>query len=126
MSQLTKQVEPYKASILYLMNNAWKDSAELEAILFKDLQSTLTRHNRIKLLLNGEEKFPELLLFLSEAKYHIHLEYYIYEQDEIGSAIIEILIRKAKEDVKVRFMYDDFGSPAIRKKIEKRMFDEGI
>jgi cardiolipin synthase len=54
------------------------------------------------------------------------LEYYIYEQDEIGSAIIELLITKAKEGIKVRFIYDDFGSLSIKKKIEKRMRDSGI
>ena len=38
------------------------------------------------MLLNGEEKFPELLACLEKAKHHIHMEYYIYEQDEIGKA----------------------------------------
>ena len=54
------------------------------------------------------------------------MEYYIYEQDEIGYAIIELLIDKAKEGIKVRFIYDDFGSPSIKKKIEKRMEESGI
>ena len=50
----------------------------------KELRSPLTRRNKVKLLLNGEEKFPEVLEALSNAKHHIHIEYYIYEQDEIG------------------------------------------
>ena len=95
-------------------------------MLLKDLHSPLTRNNRVKLLLNGEEKFPELIKCLQSAKHHIHMEYYIFEQDEIGTAIIELLITKAKEGVQVRFIYDDFGSPSIKKKIEKRMRDAGI
>jgi cardiolipin synthase len=63
---------------------------------------------------------------LKKAKHHIHLEYYIYEQDDIGNEIIEILIEKATEGVEVRFIYDDFGSPTIKKKIEKRMRDAGV
>ena len=63
---------------------------------------------------------------LREAKHHIHIEYYIYEQDEIGTAIIELLIQKAKEGVEVRFIYDDFGSPSIKKKIERRMREAGM
>ncbi len=102
------------------------DNAELATMLIKDLHSPLTRHNTVKLLLNGEEKFPELFLALAEAKHHIHIEYYIYECDEIGTALIELLIRKAGEGVQVRFIYDDFGSPSIKKKIEKRMRDVGI
>src|SRR6187401_2196214 len=36
------------------------DNAELVSMLLKDLRSPLTRNNGVKLLLNGEEKFPEL------------------------------------------------------------------
>ena len=87
------------------------EDAEIASMLLKDLRSPLTRNNKVKLLVNGEEKFPELLTALEKAKNHIHIEYYIFEHDEIGNAIIETLIRKAQEGVKVRFIYDDFGSP---------------
>ena len=126
LEMLRKEIEPYKNSIVILKDNMREDMAELAAMLLKDLQSPLTRNNRVKLLLNGEEKFPELLQCLHQAKHHIHLEYYIYEGDAIGDAIIEVLISKAKEGVKVRFNYDDFGSPSIKKKLEKRMRDAGI
>ena len=95
-------------------------------MLLKDLRSPLTRNNKVKLLVNGEEKFPELIKCLKAAKHHIHIEYYIFEQDEIGTTIIEILIAKAKEGVQVKFIYDDFGSPSIKKKIEKKMQAAGI
>jgi cardiolipin synthase len=58
--------------------------------------------------------------------HHIHLEYYIYEQDEIGTTIIELLIKKAKEGIQVRFIYDDFGSHTIKKRTEARMREAGI
>jgi len=103
------------------------DNGELAAMLVKNLQSPLTRHNQVKILLNGEEKFPELLQAMAKATHHIHFEYYIFEQhDEIGLAIIELLISKAKEGVEVRFIYDDFGSPSIKKKIEKRLQEAGV
>ena len=63
---------------------------------------------------------------MAGAKHHIHLEYYIFEQDDTGKTIIELLITKAKEGVQVRFIYDDFGSPAIKNKIEKRLKDAGV
>ena len=84
-------------------------------MLLRDSMSPLTANNSVKLLVNGENKFPEVLKALSEAKNHIHIEYYIYEDDEIGRAIEKILIKKAKEGVAVRFIYDDFGSRSIRK-----------
>ncbi len=56
-----------------------------------------SNQNSVKLLINGEEKFPELLDALKQAKHHIHLEYYIYEDDTIGNDIADILIQKANE-----------------------------
>ncbi|MBQ0767701.1 MAG: cardiolipin synthase [Bizionia sp.] len=72
-------------------------------------------NNSIELLINGEHKFPEVIKSLEAAKDHIHIEYYIFVDDNIGNTIGDILIRKAQEGVKVRFIYDDFGSNSIRK-----------
>ncbi len=90
-------------------------------MLVKDTKSPLTGNNAVKILVNGEQKFPEVLKALQEAKNHIHIEYYIYEDDETGRAIEKVLIQKAKEGVDVRFIYDDFGSRSIRKKMVHRL-----
>jgi len=124
LAKLRKKI-PYSVTSVKPEELSGDGSAELASMLIKDLRSPLTRHNSVKLLLNGEEKFPELLEALEKAKDHIHIEYYIFEHDEIGNAIIEVLIRKAQEGVKVRFIYDDFGSPSLKKKTEKRMRDAG-
>ena len=88
--------------------------------------SPLTMGNMAALLVNGEEKFPALIKALEEAREHIHIEYYIYENDRIGQAIADILIRKVKSGVAVRFIYDDFGSRGIRKNISKKLKVAGI
>jgi cardiolipin synthase A/B len=124
LEQLKKNI-PYYNEVIVKRDSLQGDNAELATLLIKDLHSPLTRQNTLKLLLNGEEKFPELMEALKKAKHHIHIEYYIYEQDEIGTAIIELLIKKATEGVQVRFIYDDFGS-RIKKKTATRMLDAGI
>ena len=126
LNELKKKIPEYAKCTLDPADIAKDDNAELAAMLLKDLRSPLTRNNRVKLLINGEEKFPELLKCLQHAKHHIHIEYYIFEQDEIGTAIIEILIEKAKQGVQVKFIYDDFGSPSIKKKVERKMQAAGI
>ncbi|MDZ4707643.1 MAG: cardiolipin synthase [Saprospiraceae bacterium] len=123
---LQKQIIHYSQATVKPGDLAEEDHTELARMLIKDLQSPLTRGNSIKLLLNGEEKFPELLSALEAAHHHIHLQYYIYDQDEIGTAIIELLIRKARSGVQVKVIYDDFGSPSIKSKTEKRMQDAGV
>jgi cardiolipin synthase len=99
---------------------------ELGTLLLKDLGSPITVNNTVTVYQNGEHKFPSVLETINAATHHIHLEYYIYECDEIGMAIIEALILKARDGVEVRFIYDDFGSPSISSALEKRMNDAGI
>lgn len=126
LAAVTSGIEHYNDAMLKKIDVEQGQMGELAAMLIRDLQTPLTRHNEVTLLVNGEEKFPEMLADIAAAKDHVHIEYYIFEQDEIGSQIIELLIKKAKEGVEVRFIYDDFGSPTIKKKLEKRMRDAGI
>ncbi|WOD44588.1 cardiolipin synthase [Hwangdonia lutea] len=88
--------------------------------------SPLTANNEVKLLINGEEKFPELLKAIENATHHIHFEYYIYENDITGNQVADLLIKKAKQGVEVRFMYDDFGSHGLGEPFIKKLQDAGV
>jgi len=93
----------------------------------KNLGADLVLPNdEILVLENGETKFPVLLEALRNAQHHIHIEYYIYQNDVIGNTIKDILIAKAQEGVEVRFIYDDFGSLGIRKHFAKELKANGV
>lgn len=102
------------------------DGESLVHLLLRDSLSPLTTGNVVKLLINGEEKFPEVIDALKSARHHIHFEYYIYDNDVIGNRLKEILMQKAREGVEVRFIYDDFGSRSIRKKFLRELKDSGV
>ncbi len=119
--ELKEKLYRYSKQTFTESDAAVQNNKELAYLLLNDNTSPLTSHNSVKLLINGENKFPELLQALQAAKHHIHLEYYIYEDDEIGRAIETLLIQKAKEGVTIRFIYDDFGSRSIRKKLVPRL-----
>lgn len=102
------------------------DAESLVNLLLKDSLSPLATGNKLKVLTNGEEKFPDVFQALNNARHHIHLEYYIYEDDVVGNQVKEILIRKASEGVKVRLIYDAFGSRSIRKKFLRELSDSGV
>jgi cardiolipin synthase len=68
-----------------------------------------TSNNKIDVYVDGNEKFDNLLMDIKEAKNHIHLEYFIIKDSEIGRKIKNLLIEKVKEGVKVRILYDDVG-----------------
>ena len=123
---IEQHIKQFSEVTLISTDDAVKQNAELSSMLLMDLGSPLTAGNKIKLLINGENKFPNMLQAIKNAKQHIHLEYYIFECDEIGFELIEILIQKAKEGIEVKMIYDDFGSPTIKKKIESRLRDAGV
>lgn len=99
---------------------------KLTAYIRQAGNSPLTSNNSVKLLINGEEKFPELLKALESAKSHIHIEYYIFENDVTGNSVADILVKKAQEGVQVRFLYDDFGSHGLGKAFIQRLKDAGV
>jgi len=77
--------------------------------------------NEYKLLVNGEEKFPEVLKILDTAKHFIHMEYYDWENDIRGNQIKDILLKKNQEGVKIRIMYDDYASRKMKGNIVKEL-----
>jgi cardiolipin synthase len=82
--------------------------------------------NDFKLLINGEEKFPEVLKTLKIAKHFIHMEYYDWENDNRGNQIKNVLIQKVKEGVKVRVMYDAYASRKMKHNIVKELKAAGV
>src|SRR5258708_4783236 len=99
---------------------------KLALYLLNDGMSPLTGGNEVKLLINGENKFPEVIRELKNAKHHIHIEYYIFEDGEIAEQIKDVLIQKAREGVEIRFIYDDFGSRSIRKEFVDELQAAGV
>lgn len=57
----------------------------------------------------GEEAFAAMLEELEKAEKYIFMEYFIVSEGKMWDAILEVLERKAKEGLDVRFVYDDFG-----------------
>ncbi|QED50054.1 cardiolipin synthase [Cytobacillus dafuensis] len=88
--------------------------------------SPISFATQTKVLTNGDETFQQILEALKKASHHIHLEYYIVRHDEIGQEIKDILIQKAKEGVKVRFLYDAVGSFQLSKNFIVELRQAGV
>lgn len=87
-------------------------------LLQNDLRKPLTK-NDVTILKNGESKFKALFEDIKNAKNHIHLEYYILNDDKIGSQLIDLVCRKAKEGIEVRISYDYVASQLSNKALKK-------
>jgi cardiolipin synthase len=71
--------------------------------------------NDVKIFTNAKDKFEHLFADIENAKEHIHIEYYVLQCDEIGEKFKNVLIRKAKEGIEIRIIYDSFGSRKLKK-----------
>ena len=68
-----------------------------------------TKHNVVKYYKNGETFFPDFLEGLEQAKEFIFIEFFIITDGKEWSAVQDVLIRKAKEGVDIKIIYDDMG-----------------
>ncbi|HET8886057.1 MAG TPA: cardiolipin synthase [Salinimicrobium sp.] len=105
--------------------NFLDEKIKLVKLLQNNQNSPLTFRNEVEILLNGEKKFEMLRKDILNAKDHIHLEYYILNDDTIGSELIEMLCKKCQEGVSVRVSYDYVGS-ILTSKTVKKMKSMGI
>lgn len=76
---------------------------------------------------HGREVLPDMLSDLEQAKDFIFMEYFIVEDKEAFSQLRDVLVRKAREGVDVRLMYDDIGSIGyVNLRFAKELNDAGI
>jgi cardiolipin synthase len=65
--------------------------------------------NSVRLLRDAGENYPAWLEAIAGARARIHFENYIIREDETGELFADALVRKAREGVKVRLIYDWLG-----------------
>ena len=69
--------------------------------------------------------FARLRHDLAAARSFIHLQYFIWEMDELTAEITQILLERVAAGVEVRILYDNLGSKAYRKDELKRLARAG-
>lgn len=62
--------------------------------------------NSFEIITSGERKLELLLRDIEAARHSIHVEYFHFGNDESSRKIKELLMRKAREGVEVRFIYE--------------------
>ncbi len=99
---------------------------ELSTLLKNLDQSPVLGGNEVRFFTNGKDKFEALFEDIRLAKHHVHVQYYIFEDDAIGTKLRELLIQKAQEGVEVRLIYDDVGSWKNKSSFFKVMKEQGV
>jgi cardiolipin synthase len=74
----------------------------------------LTHGNAVALYPEGQAAIDAKLDAIRAARHHVHLEYFIFQPDELGQLFLTELARKARQGVQVRLLYDAIGSYRLR------------
>ena len=82
--------------------------------------------NALRVCSDGYSMLQALLRAIAGAKHHIHLEFYIFEDDAVGRLVRDALMDKAREGVEVRVLYDDVGSWKVPHLFYDRMRESGV
>ena len=94
------------------MNNAGisQEESEIVKLLYASEGTYLTHNSSYEMFYNGKEAFDSIIQDLENAKETIYMEYFIWKSDKLGEKIKDILVKKAKEGVKIRLLFDGMGS----------------
>ncbi|MFT4191937.1 MAG: cardiolipin synthase [Comamonas sp.] len=78
-----------------------------------------------QLLSGGEAAFEAIFAAIGQARHTVHLEYYIYEPDQTGTALRDLLAAKAREGVRVRLLLDALGSARVTRRWMRPLLEAG-
>jgi cardiolipin synthase A/B len=92
----------------------------------KKIRNQYTTRNVVRLVRGGSEYFALLQQLITEAKYSIHMQFYIYDDDETGKSIADALISAVKRNVKVYFIADGYASQVLSRSFVSWIRDNGI
>ncbi|HTF88054.1 MAG TPA: phospholipase D-like domain-containing protein [Planctomycetota bacterium] len=86
------------------------EGSDLAALKYVHRKERLRADNHIDPLCCGGEAFPAMLEAIAGATRYVHLETYIYRNDDTGRRFQAAMIERAKAGVRVRLLYDALGS----------------
>jgi cardiolipin synthase len=94
-------------------------------LVHQNSSSVLTGLNDVEILQDATQKYPRLLEDIKNAQHYIHLNYYIWTEDEFTLQVKEALIERAKAGIEVRCLYDASGG-MMSKQYLKDLTDGGV
>lgn len=79
-----------------------------------------------QLIRGGSQFFKVLESLIDEAKFEVHFQFYILENDETGQKIIEALVRAAQRNVSVYVILDSYGSSKLPRSVLEKFEENNV
>lgn len=95
-------------------------------IIAGSFQGSVSGNNNVEIITDGKRKYELLLQDLENAKESINLEYFHFGADKGSRDIRDMLIKKAKEGVKVKFINENIANFPIGHRYYMSMKKSGV
>jgi cardiolipin synthase len=82
--------------------------------------------NQVRLLVDGEQTFGAIFAAIDSAAEYVLVQFFIVHDDNLGRELKSRLIRKAREGVRVYFLYDEIGSRSLSKSYIRELTEAGV
>lgn len=82
--------------------------------------------NRVELLIDGDRTFASILEGIAAARDYVLVQFYIVRDDELGRQLQGLLQEKARQGVRVFFLYDEIGSYRLPARFLSEMTAAGV
>src|SRR5882762_3695256 len=92
----------------------------------KQSSSSFLPRQTVKLIRGGRGYFDLLKEMIAEARYTLHIQVYIFEEDDTGNEIAEALLAAAGRNVRVFILVDGYASQKLSRGFVQRLRDAGI
>ncbi len=83
------------------------------------------RAESVDIYFDGASTYAAILDAVAAAKHHVHVEYYIWEPDTIGTQLRDALVERARAGVAVRVLLDGTGSSHLSRAFLQPLRDAG-
>ncbi len=114
--------KPYEHH-LAILGGAYR---KLMMLVYQNSHFPPTKGNRLTLLKDGKTTFEAIFSALEGAERQIHLQYYIFEDGELADRLLQLFERKIAHNVKIRMIYDGFGSFSLSKSYLDKLTTIGV
>ncbi|MEM5786955.1 MAG: cardiolipin synthase [Syntrophobacteraceae bacterium] len=84
------------------------------------------RGNEADLIYNGHEVIDRIVADIDAAGKHVHLLFYIFQDDPVGRKVAGAMARAAARGVRTRLVVDAFGSRSLDRGLSRWMIDSGV
>ncbi|NOZ93914.1 MAG: cardiolipin synthase [Acidobacteria bacterium] len=82
--------------------------------------------NTLELLIDGEATFASIFEGIEAARSYLLVQFFIVKDDELGRALKARLIARAREGVRVHFLYDEVGSHDLPRSYVEELREAGV